>query len=180
MVEPFFEVLRGQAVFNMFMEGAMEVAISIPESEIEGINLGLRGEIAFPTIPGQIYHGVVSRVGAVANQANAFPVDVAISDPSEKVRPGISAEVTLLLAGIERESSFLVPLSAIAPGESKTQAVIYVFDPETSTVHKTPVKTAGIRDNNVIVQEGLKGGEIIAVAGVSFLQNGQKVTLMAQ
>jgi RND family efflux transporter MFP subunit len=178
MVEPFFEVSRGQAVFNVFIEGAMEVAITIPESEIEGVGLGLRADIRFPTIPGQAYHGVVSKVGSVANQANAFPVNVAISDSSEKVRPGISAEVTLMLAGTATETSFLVPISVISAGESNAQAVVYVFDPETSTVQKRTVTLAGIRDNNVIVKEGLESGEIIAVAGVSFLQDGQKVTLM--
>jgi multidrug efflux pump subunit AcrA (membrane-fusion protein) len=58
------------------------------------------------------------------------------------------------------------------------KVLVYVYAPKTSMVKKTPVKTAGIRDNDVIVQEGLEGGEIIAVAGVSFLQDGQKVTLL--
>jgi multidrug efflux pump subunit AcrA (membrane-fusion protein) len=33
-------------------------------------------------------------------------------------------------------------------------------------------------DNNVAVKEGVKPGDIIVVAGVSFLEDGQKVKLM--
>ena len=32
--------------------------------------------------------------------------------------------------------------------------------------------------NQIMITEGLEGGEIIAIAGVSFLEDGQKVKLM--
>ena len=55
-----------------------------------------------------------------------------------------------------------------------------LFDAETSTVKKTAIEHGGIRDNNLIVEKGLEAGDILAVAGVSFLQDGQQVRLMEQ
>jgi dihydrodipicolinate reductase len=37
---------------------------------------------------------------------------------------------------------------------------------------------AGVRENDFVATKGVKGGDIIAVAGVSFLEDGQKVKLM--
>jgi multidrug efflux pump subunit AcrA (membrane-fusion protein) len=57
---------------------------------------------------------------------------------------------------------------------------VFVFDAESSTVRRTAIEDDGIRDSNIVVSSGLKAGDIIAVAGVSFLQDGQKVRLMEQ
>ncbi len=178
LVEPFYEVDRGQRLFDIYMEGAMEAAVSIPESEIYGIYLGLPSEIRFPTIPEKVYEGNITEISKVAGSASAFPVKVTIEGDLEKVRPGMTAEVTIMLAGDEAETSFLVPLIAVAAGDSNAKGYIFVFDQETSTVKKTPIESGGIRDNDVVVTKGVKAGDIIAIAGVSFLEDGQKVKLM--
>jgi multidrug efflux pump subunit AcrA (membrane-fusion protein) len=111
----------------------------------------------------------VSEVSSAAGTASTFPVKVAIKDAGGQIRPGMSAEVGLLLSREDEESGYLIPVSALAPGDEK----------ESSTVKKTPVRSpAGIQDNYVAVKEGVKPGDIIAVAGVSFLEDGQKVKLM--
>ena len=70
------------------------------------------------------------------------------------------------------ESGYLVPLSAIAPGEETRQGYIFIYEPQTSTVRKTRVRARDVRENLVIIREGLDAGDIIAVAGVSFLYDG--------
>ena len=178
LVEPFYEVARGQRLFDIYMEGAMEAAVSIPESEIHGIYLGLPGEISFPIIQGKVYRGIVTEISKVAGTANAFPVKVTIEGDLAKVRPGMTAEVTIMLNSEMAEASYLVPLIAVAAGDDDARGYVYVFDQETSTVQKTPIESGGIRDNDVVVTKGVQAGDIIAVAGVSFLEDGQRVKLM--
>ncbi|MCP4936815.1 MAG: efflux RND transporter periplasmic adaptor subunit, partial [bacterium] len=43
---------------------------------------------------------------------------------------------------------------------------------------KRLVMIAGVRENSLLVVEGLKTGERVAVAGVSFLRDGQRVKLL--
>ncbi|MBW2449811.1 MAG: efflux RND transporter periplasmic adaptor subunit [Deltaproteobacteria bacterium] len=177
-VEPFFEVARGQKLFDIFIEGAMEAAISIPETEIEGIFLGLQSEIRFPTESEKIYKGVVTEISKVAGTANAFPVKITIQGDTARIRPGMTAEVTLLLSGNEQETSYLIPIIAIGHGAGK-KSYVFVYESGTSTVKKTPIEAGGgVRDNYAVISKGVKGGDIIAVAGVSFLEDGQKVKLM--
>ena len=177
-VDPFQEVKRGERLFILFSEKAMEIAIQIPETVIGDIQLDLPAEIRFPTLPDRQYKGIVSEISSVAGTANAFPVKVAVLDAASKIRPGMTAEVTFTLSARNQKAGYLIPLSAVTKGGKKSDFHIFIFDKETSTVKKTPVKGGGVRGNWVGVTQGVKAGDIIAVAGVTFLEDGQKVKLM--
>ena len=179
-VDPFQEVDRGQRLFDLHAEGAMEAAISVPESEIKQVYLGLSGDISLPAIPGPVYKGIVTEISNAAGAANAFPVKLTIAADSSRIRPGLTAEVTLVLGGGEEETAYLIPIAALVPGGEESESSVYVFDAQTSTVRKTTIRHGGIRDNNIIVEQGLAAGDVIAVAGVSFLRDGQQVRLMEQ
>ena len=178
-VDVFSEVKRGQPIFDVYIQGAMEAVIDIPETSIDDLYIGLRCEIQLPKDPDRIYQGSVSEVSSAAGAASTFPVKVAILDAGDQILPGMSAQVNLLLSREDEESGYLIPISSLSPGDEGARGYVFVFDPETSTLKRTPVKRrAGLVDNNVAVEEGVKPGDIIVVAGVSFLENGQKVKLM--
>ena len=176
-VDPFQQVSLGQKIFDLHMEGAMEASISVPESEIKFIHLGLPGDVRFPSIPDQSYPGIVTEISKVAGGANAFPVKVTVKADNPRIRPGITAEVTLLLGDEQDDTAFLIPIEAIAPGGGESKNYVFVFDKESSTVKKTAIESGSFRANNIVVNKGLNAGDIIAVAGVSFLRDGQKVRL---
>ena len=177
-VDPFQEVKRGERLFIYFSEKAMEVLVEIPETVIRHIHMDLPAEIRFPTLPNLKYKGVVSEISSVAGTANSFPVKVVVVDADDKIRPGMTAEVTLMLPGDDQKTGYLVPISALVKRSDASDQYVFIFDAKTSTVKKRPVTGAGVQGNRVGVTEGLKPGDIIAVAGVTFLEDGQKVKLM--
>ncbi len=181
-IDPFEEINRGQKLFVLFVEGVMEAAISVPESEIDQVFIGLHSEVRFPAIAGQVNKGIVNEISTVAGTANAFPVRVAIEADADnvRIRPGITAEVVLMLGGDDGDMSYLIPVGALSPGGADGSNYVFVYDTESSTVRRTAIEDDGIRDSDVVVTSGLKAGDIIAVAGVSFLRDGQKVRLMEQ
>ena len=61
-------------MFDLFVEGAMQASIGVPESEIGQIALGLQGEVRFPALSDDVHKGVVTEISKVAGVANAFPV----------------------------------------------------------------------------------------------------------
>ncbi|MBW1885627.1 MAG: hypothetical protein JRJ58_18980, partial [Deltaproteobacteria bacterium] len=74
---------------------------------------------------------------------------------------------------------------AVLPGEEDSEvhftecdAFVFIFRPETSSVEKRSVRIAGLRGNSVEIRDGLVEGEVVAVAGVHFLIDGQQVVLM--
>ena len=54
---------------------------------------------------------------------------------------------------------------------------LYIYQSDSQTVRKVAVKAGEGRENLIEVIEGVELGDVIASAGVSFLRDGQKVTL---
>lgn len=177
-VEPFFEVRRGQKLFDVFENTGMEVAVSIPEDVIEDIQMDQKGDIQFSVIADRTYHGRVTEISKVAGTANAFPIKLTVDDPDARIRPGMTARVSLLIARDEEKAAYLVPISAIAQRDKTSDAFVFIYDPNTSTVKKSIIDGSSVRGNDAVIIDGVKAGDIIAVAGVSFLEDGQKVKLM--
>jgi RND family efflux transporter MFP subunit len=179
-VQPHEEVRAGQKVFEINATGKMEVRLAIPETTIDLIQIDAPALISFPTLPGETVKGRISYVGSAAIKANAFPIKVELIDPNEKVKPGMTAEADLFIKDRARRHGYLVPLQSLLPSSEASRAYAFVYDPKTSTVRKTPVRLGGIENRKAVVNEGLAAGDIIAVAGVSFLADGLKVKLMKQ
>jgi multidrug efflux system membrane fusion protein len=136
--------------------------------------------ITFPTLSGESAKGRISYIGSAAVKAGAFPVKVELIDPNKNVRPGMTAEANLFIKDENLEAGYLVPFQALLPSPEANRGYAFVYDPGTSTVKKTPVRARGTENKKAIVSEGLAAGDIIAVAGVSFLADGMKVKLMKQ
>ncbi len=105
---------------------------------------------------------------------------MALSDPAGNVLPGMTAEVALILGEADGQTSYLVPVSAVAAGDEPGQGYVFLFDAASSTVKRTPITGQGVQDNRIFITEGVEAGDVIAVAGVSFLRDGQQVKLMSQ
>jgi RND family efflux transporter MFP subunit len=179
-VEPNEEVLAGQKIFEINATGKMEVQLAIPENTVDLIKIDDPATITFSTLPGETAQGRISYIGSAAVKANAFPVKVELSDPNEKVLPGMTAEANLTVKAENLKPGFIVPFQALLPAPEANQGFAFVYDPQTSTVKKTAVRSRGSEGKEIIIYEGLAAGDIIAAAGVSFLADGLKVKLLKQ
>jgi RND family efflux transporter MFP subunit len=179
-VEPNEEVRAGQKILEINATGKMEVELAVPETTVDRINIDDQATITFPTLAGESATGRISYIGAAAVKANAFPVKVELLNPNEIVKPGMTAEANLVIKKDNRMYGYVVPLKAFLPSPEANRGFIFLYDPETSTVKKTAVRTRGTTEKELIVYEGLETGDIIAVAGVSFLADGMDVKLMKQ
>lgn len=187
MIEPFQEVASGQALFEINASGALEVEFNVPETEIAPLAIGQELIVRFPQqstpterLDGPLEtDGVVTQLSTAASQGNAFPVTAGLLNPPPVVRPGMTAEVALTIPVPGRQGGYLVPLVAISPGDEQPPEVgLFRFDPDAQVVRRVTATIDGVRDNNLLVVDGIDRGDIIVVAGVSFLQDGQAVKLL--
>ena len=179
-VQPNEEVGIGQKIFEINATGKMEIQLAVPETTIDQIQIDDPATITFPTLPGETAQGRISYIGSAAVKANAFPVKVELNDPNEKVLPGMTAEANLIVKAENQKPGFIVPFQALLPAPEANQGFAFVYDPQTSTVKKTAVRSRGSENKEIIIYEGLAAGDIIAAAGVSFLADGMKVKLLKQ
>jgi RND family efflux transporter MFP subunit len=180
LIDPHVYVQPGQKVFEIDGAGAMEVQLDIPETVVNLLAINDGATVTFTTVPGKTFQSTISEIGSLAGAANAYPVKVALNDPPAGIQSGMTAEVTLRLQSKDWKSGYLVPPQALVPSKVPARAHLFVYDPASSTVRKVPVHLAGAQDNQAIISEGVSAGEVVAVAGVSFLSDGQKVRLMQQ
>ncbi|MGI9525134.1 MAG: efflux RND transporter periplasmic adaptor subunit, partial [Hyphomicrobiaceae bacterium] len=179
-VNEFTEIRTGQPIYDIEAAGALEVRFDIPETIISRISLGMPATIKFPTAKDTILRAYITEIGSTASTANSFPVKASLDDPPNKIKSGMTAEADLLLKEQGVESGFLVPLSAIAPADDPGQGYAFIFDPATQSVKKSLIKARGVTDSFIHIYEGIKAGDIVAAAGVTFLTDGQKVKLMQE
>jgi len=135
-VEPHEEIPAGQRVFDMDAVGALEVTLAVPETAISQIHTGTASSVAFPTLPGRSVAGRITEIGSAAVKANAFPVKVGLTYPPASIQPGMTAEVSLVLAPENPVPGLLIPLTSFLPGPEPGQGYVFVYDPAASTVKK--------------------------------------------
>jgi multidrug efflux pump subunit AcrA (membrane-fusion protein) len=107
-------------------------------------------------------------------------VVVRLKNDAPGLNAGMAAEVSLELP-LAAGGGYLVPLSVLVPEGGKNLqgiASVFVYDSASSTIRKRKIAVGGIRNNQLAVTEGLQPGDLVASAGVSFLNDGQKVKLL--
>jgi RND family efflux transporter MFP subunit len=76
---------------------------------------------------------------------------------------------------VESESNAVIPLIAVL-ADNAGHSTVWVVDEKTMSVHRREVKTGELSGTDSIrISSGLKEGDIIAISGVSKLQEGQVV-----
>ncbi len=178
-VDVFTDVTAGQKIVEMHTEGNLKVEASIPENLVRTIKEGDRVEVAFPTLPHLSTAGRISKIGSRAEAANAFPVKIALDHQFPELRPGISASVTFRFRTEATGQAFVVPATALLPAPEEGKAFVFTFDKSAEVVRKRKVSILNIRNNSLEVAGELGVGDVIAIAGVSFLSDGMKVRLLA-
>ncbi|WP_281559756.1 efflux RND transporter periplasmic adaptor subunit [Thalassomonas sp. RHCl1] len=183
MIEPSMQVAAGQGAFDIEGQMGLEVQVMVPETLVRDISLGQKLAITYPVLPDVSGSGVISEIGSKAQSANAFPVTVLVKNDLQYLRAGMTAEVNFTFTGTGRSGyrgeAFRLPLNALGAGIGQ-QAYVFVYDPQSSLVAKRRVVVENILNNEVFISSGLKQGEIIATAGVTYLRHGQRVNLLDQ
>lgn len=187
-VRSFSNIAAGQTILSLYSENAFEVEFTVPATVINDLSLGDVTRVEIADLAGRTVRGRIKELGSRAGQVSAFPVVVSLEEALPGLKAGMSADVAVSVNLLEGDIGFLVPLNCFSLAGSRSlqdgesireggggQAEVFVFDPETSTVSRRTIFTAGIRENQVIVVGGLSEGELLASAGVSYLSDGQKV-----
>jgi RND family efflux transporter MFP subunit len=185
-IEPFVEVRRGKALFGLDgVESGFEVSAAVPDSVVIRLSPGDEADVVFPTLDNRKVGGVITEIGSRSRTASTYPVTVQLQEQFDDFRSGMSVEVAFEFiaegaSGEQLAQGLKVPAAAILVG-AEEQYFVFVFDEKTSRVKKIQVKAVSLRDNDILVEPGaLRAGDIIATAGVQFLNDGQEVNLMKE
>ncbi len=171
------------------------VEAEVGETEVVGIRSGQAARIKVDAVPDNDYRGHVTEIGssaAVRQGAGAgiryFKVKIAIDDPDERLRPGMTSQVSIVTSTAPNAVS--VPIQSVVervPGAKKGEEEEqdapkkkYVFLVRDGKAKMVEVKT-GISDaTHVAIVSGVKVGEPVVTGPfrtLTKLQDGDSVTV---
>jgi len=108
---------------------------------------------------------------------STFNVTLALTEKPKTLLAGMTVQVKFKSPIITTtETVFKIPVTAI-DSDMSGKHNIFVFNSDTSRVHKLPIVILGSSQNSVLVSGKLNDDSIIASAGVNLLQENQVVAL---
>ena len=180
-VKSFAQVAAGQPIVTLYSDDRFEMSFLAPSPTFQTLKVGQVVDVNVADMPDLSLKGEIRELGSKAEQVSAFPVVIRLDNSVPGLNAGMSVEVSIEEPLIGGKSGFLLPLSALAPEGGKElqgTGTVFLYDRVSSTVKKHAVAVGGVRDNRLVVTEGVAAGDIVASAGVSYLVDGQKVKLL--
>jgi len=166
-------VSAGQAVVTVAEPTRRDAVVDAPIALADALHRGARFNVFLQLDPSLRASGMVREVAPDADPATrSRRIKIDLDNPPEAFRLG--ATVTARLAAAVDEAIRL-PASALL--ERDGRKMVFVVDPQKSTVALRDIVLGPDSDETLVVESGLKSGERVVVAGVHRLQEGQAVRI---
>lgn len=179
-VENFQTVQAGQPVAILSTNEDLEFEVGIPDHLIHQIQVGDPAQVVFDVLPDRTFSASVSEVAITTGPLSAFPVKLRLIEAAQRIRPGMIGTAHFILARNTTtdgpETFTIIPPQAVL-GLPTGEQVVWLVNPESSTVRRHPVTVGRLLPEGMQILEGLSGGERIVIRGVHRLEEGQEIKL---
>lgn len=166
----------------------MKVTVQVGEEDIASVAVDQTGDITFPAFEDLTLEGRVTGIASIATGSSesyygdgsspTFAVDILIDAPDARLKPGMTAEVSIITQSYD--NVVLVPLSALLSDDGETYYVNVMTDPETEEMERVEVTVYAENDDYAVVgkpkgapadenpdleEAPLEDGDILVIAG---------------
>jgi HlyD family secretion protein len=166
-VQPGDQVAPGSPAFRLDDLSRLLVDVQVSEVDINQVQSGQPVVLTFDSILAQEYHGQVVEVASVGQTDQGvvnFTVTVELTDADQRVKPGMTAAVTVVVS--ELEDVLLVPNRAVRSLEGKR--VVYVLEDGRSVPVEISLGKSSDTHSEVLSGDLQPGDEIILNPPVQF------------
>jgi HlyD family secretion protein len=143
----------------------LRIEVDVPEVDIDKVHPGMKASIRGASFGQQSLIGQVISVNSQAseNASSGLPSFKAMIEvkslsqlQKQQIKVGMSASVELIS---DKQQGLLVPLDAIK--QQDEQLFVEVEDKNSGKRHRQLIHTGSAHDNMIVVQSGLKAGDLI-------------------
>jgi HlyD family secretion protein len=107
--------LQAPTLFTIAQDlSEMQIETDIDEADIGGLQDGMEASFTVDSYPDEVFHGSIQQVRYAAQEQQSvvtYPVILRVKNPSFKLRPGMTANVTVVTA--RKEDVLRVPATAL-------------------------------------------------------------------
>jgi len=173
-------VMAGFTIITLSSGSDIEVTVGIPESFIAMVEEGGTVDVLFSSMANRTFKGTISEVSyIVGSSSTTYPVTIKLENPSEDIRPGMTANVTINLTSGDEREIILVPTVAVGEEDDENFVyVVHIIQGDTAMVRKRVVTVGELTGNGFEISEGLVDGEMVVTAGISKLTDSLKVRII--
>ena len=186
-VESYQKVNQGEPIYKIINPNKLEVRFTLPENEVS-VPSKATFFVKFDNYPNQEFSAKIKEVVDASVDGAGIPVTLSITDENFRptkldIKAGFACQVKVVINNpnqVSGDNYTTVPITAIfAKDGDRYNKFVYIFDNQTSTVLSRKVATFGMMGNDqIIIQSGVKTGEMVVIAGVNQIQDNQKVTVL--
>jgi RND family efflux transporter MFP subunit len=160
---------EGQPLMELPDISTMQVLTEVNEMDIDKVKVGQPVEIRLDAVQDALFHGSVARIGTLARHkvsratgkrtgVKVFSIDVDVGDADERLRPGLSAIVSIHVGQFNTVT--YAPVEAIFNKDGSTVAYVKRGDRAEPVV----VECGSSNDHFVIIRSGLEPGDQVFLA----------------
>lgn len=161
---------------SVFRITSLEPLVSylhVPEREYRRVAPGMPALLEVDALLGHRYEGVVARISPVVDpDTGTFKVTVEVSDPEERLKPGMFARIAIV--SDMRANAMQVPRAAIVDDDGADS----VFVIEDNTARRRSVSTGFTSNGRVEILGGLADDDRVVVVGQTGLREGTRVQVI--
>lgn len=158
----------------------VKVVFGVPDVDVDRMKEGQEVRVALDALAGVPFKGRVVNISPSADQkGRTYDVTVMLENGDRKLKNGMIATISFSHRGPAKKV-LLVPLSALvrSPRNMDAYAVILAVEESGKLVARYREVTIGKALGNLVeVQDGLKPGEQVIVAGNNLVPDGQAVQI---
>jgi RND family efflux transporter MFP subunit len=182
--EAFEEVKPQQSVLRIIDPEKIEMTINVPESLISLVPYAVDIKVTFDAFPGLAIPAEISEIGKEPSETTrTYAVKLLVAPPSGvTIVPGMAGRATARPGPeiAERFKGVVVPLSAILSPDDVAGSFVWIVNDASRTVSRQKIELGEPVTGGINVKDGLKPGDLIVVAGVHSLQEGQAVRIQGR
>ena len=168
------DMVGGTPIFVVQRINPVKIMINVSESLYTNLKRGMPVEVEFDALPDQKFTAKVSRITpSVDASTRTFPVELAMVNDHEIVKPGMYARATLNYGTRE---SVVVPDQAVVKLMGSGDRFVYIY--ENGKVKYQKVELGRRFDNKYEILSGVASGAQVVIAGQSALKDGIEVEIV--
>lgn len=165
----------------------MKVTVQVGEKDIAKIAVGQSANVTYPAFPDIVSQGTVTTIASVANSDAAngggsvtFNVDILIEAPDARLKPGMTAEVSVVTEQLD--DVVMVPTMALMTEDGEHYYVNVATDDEGKQTRRVKVTVVTKNDNEAVVgktqvKRDDQGNEINPNVPVTKLRDGDTLVM---
>jgi HlyD family secretion protein len=142
----------------------LKIVVSMSEVDINSVAEGQAAEVTLDAVPDVTFTGTVTQIAPAGVQSSGvvnYPVTVALNDPDETVKTGMTANVNIIID--HRENVLTVPNRAVKT-VNRRKVVTVLFEGQQIQV---PVEVGMSSDSLTEIVSGLKEGDTVLLTTTS-------------